>query len=140
MDTKLDAKLDAKFDGLERRMDQMIGRHQMRLDKHDAELASQRHLLEDLRTEITLLRGGFTGAGPSGSDSLCVSPSAVGLSAMIGPLSPYSRDVRIWVSTVFILISLKTEIARSVKGSKLQEPRAEDAIVELYLVLKILVT
>ena len=37
--------------------------------------------------------------------------------------SPYSRDVRIWVSTVFILISLKTEIARSVKGPKL--PRAE---------------
>ena len=29
---------------------------------------------------------------------------------------PYSRDVRIWVSTVFILISQKTEIARSVKG------------------------
>ena len=32
------------------------------------------------------------------------------------------RDVRIWVSTVFILISLKTEIARSVKGPKLQGP------------------
>ena len=37
-------------------------------------------------------------------------------------LSPYSRDVRIWVSTVFILISLKTEIARSVNGPKLQGP------------------
>ena len=33
--------------------------------------------------------------------------------------------------------SLKTEIARSVKGPKLQGPHAEDAIVELYLVLKI---
>ena len=54
--------------------------------------------------------------------------------------SPYSRDVRIWVSTVFILISPKTEIARSVKGPKLQGPHAEDATVELYLVLKILVT
>ena len=36
--------------------------------------------------------------------------------------SPHSRDVRIWVSTVFILISLKTEIARSVRRPKLQEP------------------
>ena len=42
------------------------------------------------------------------------------------------------MNTVFILICLKTEIARSVKGPKLQEPRAEDATVELYLVLKIL--
>ena len=32
--------------------------------------------------------------------------------------SPHSRDVRICVSTVFILISLKTEIARSVRGPK----------------------
>ena len=37
------------------------------------------------------------------------------------------RDVRIWVSTVFLLISLKTEIARSVRGPKLQGLRAEDA-------------
>ena len=54
--------------------------------------------------------------------------------------SPYSRDVRIWVSTVFILISLKTEIARSVKGPKLQGPHAEDAMAEPYFVLKNLVT
>ena len=54
--------------------------------------------------------------------------------------SPYSRDVRICVSTVFIFISLKTEIARSVKEPKLQGQHAEDAIVELYLVLKNLVT
>ena len=50
------------------------------------------------------------------------------------------REVWIWVSTVFILISMKTEIARSVKGPKLQGHHAEDAIVEQYLVLKILVT
>ena len=31
---------------------------------------------------------------------------------------------REWVSTVFMFISLKTEIARSVSGPKLQEPRA----------------
>ena len=74
MDTKLDAKLDTKFGGLERRMDQMIGFHQFQLDKHDVELASQRQLLEDLRTEITLLRGGSTD-GPSGSGSPCDSPS-----------------------------------------------------------------
>ena len=54
--TKLDDKLYSKFGGLERRMDQMIGFHQIRLDKHDVELASQRQLLEDLRTEIILLR------------------------------------------------------------------------------------
>ena len=35
---------------------------------------------------------------------------------------------------------LKTEIARSVRGPKLQGPRAEDAMAEPYLVLKILVT
>ena len=50
------------------------------------------------------------------------------------------RDVRICVNTVFILISLKTEITKSVRGQKLQGPRAEDAMVESYLVLKILVT
>ena len=50
------------------------------------------------------------------------------------------RDVRIWVSTVFILISLKTEIARSVNGPTLQGPPAEDAMAEPYLVLKNLVT
>ena len=37
---------------------------------------------------------------------------------------------------MFILISLKTEIARSVKGPKLQEPHAEDAMAKPYLVLK----
>ena len=33
--------------------------------------------------------------------------------------SRLQRDVRIWVNTVFILISLKTEIARSVNGPKI---------------------
>ena len=50
------------------------------------------------------------------------------------------REVRIWVNTVFILTSLKTEIARSVAGPDLQEPRAEDALAEPYFVQKILVT
>ena len=48
-------------------------------------------------------------------------------------------EVWIWVSTVFIVTSRKTEIARSVRGPKSQEPRAEDALAEPYLVQKILV-
>ena len=52
----------------------------------------------------------------------------------------FKRREDFGVNTVFILISPKTEIARSVKGPKLQGLHAEDAIVELYLVLKILVT
>ena len=39
---------------------------------------------------------------------------------------PHPRDVRIWVSTASILISVKTEISRSVRGPKLQGPRAGD--------------
>ena len=44
--------------------------------------------------------------------------------------------MRIWVSTVFILISLKTEIARSVRGPKSQGLRAEDVLAESYVVQK----
>ena len=40
----------------------------------------------------------------------------------------------------FFLISRKTEIARSVNGPKLQEPRAEDAMAKPYLEPQILVT
>ena len=54
--------------------------------------------------------------------------------------SPRLRDVRIWVNTVFLLVSPKTEIARSVKGPKLQGPHAEGVMAEPYLVQKILVT
>ena len=50
------------------------------------------------------------------------------------------REVRICENTVFILISLKTEIARSVKGPKLQGLRAGDAMAKPYFVLKMLVT
>ena len=53
--------------------------------------------------------------------------------------SPHRREVRIWVSTVFILKSRKTEIARSVRGPESQEPRAEDPLAESYFVQKILV-
>ena len=53
--------------------------------------------------------------------------------------SPHLRDVRIWVSTVLKLTLLKTEIARSVRGRKLQGPHAEDAMAEPYLVQELLV-
>ena len=47
------------------------------------------------------------------------------------------REVRIWVNTVLIFTSRKTEIARSARGQKSQGPRAEDAMAEPYLVQKI---
>ena len=50
-------------------------------------------------------------------------------------LDPHSRDVRIWVSTMCILIFPETEIARSASGPKLQGPRAEDAMAKPYLEL-----
>ena len=37
-------------------------------------------------------------------------------------LEPHSREVRIWVGTVSILISIKTEIARCARGPKSQGP------------------
>ena len=44
------------------------------------------------------------------------------------------REVRIWVNTVFIITSLKTEIARSVRGPKSLGHHAEDALAEPYFV------
>ena len=41
--------------------------------------------------------------------------------------------MRIWVNTVLKVTSRKTEIARSVRGPKLQGPRAEDVLTESYL-------
>ena len=54
-------------------------------------------------------------------------------------LEPTTKRRRIWVNTVFILMSLKIEIAKSVKGPQLQGPNAEDAMAKSYLVLKLLV-
>ena len=45
--------------------------------------------------------------------------------------------MRIWVNTVFILTSRKTEIVRPARGRKWQGPRAEDVLAESYLVQKI---
>ena len=56
MDQHLDAnerriehRMDERLDANERRIDQVLGLHQTRLNKHDAELSSQRRMLEDLR-------------------------------------------------------------------------------------------
>ena len=55
---------------------------------------------------------------------------------LMKPLSsPHSRDVRIWESTICMLMFPKTEIARSVNGPKLQGPHAEDAMAKPYLEL-----
>ena len=48
-----------------------------------------------------------------------------------------TRSVDLGKHTVFILTSLKTEIARSARGPKLQGPRAAEAFAEPYLVQKI---
>ena len=50
------------------------------------------------------------------------------------------REVRILVTTVFILTSRKTEIARSARGPKSPGSRPEDVLAESYFVQKILVT
>ena len=55
------------------------------------------------------------------------------------PKSPSLREVRIWVNTVFVLTSRKTEIARSARGPKSQGPIAEDGMAEPYFVQKIFV-
>ena len=52
----------------------------------------------------------------------------------------FKRREDLCKQSVYTHISLKTEIARSARGQKLQGPRAGDATVEPYLVLKILVT
>ena len=57
------------------------------------------------------------------------------------PMNPLWSHWDEWcrVSTVFVLMSGKTEIAKSVKGPKSQGLFAEDVLVELYFGLKILV-
>ena len=55
-------------------------------------------------------------------------------------LEPTTKRREIWVNIMFILISLKTEIARSASGPKLQGLRAEDAKAKPYLELTISVT
>ena len=52
----------------------------------------------------------------------------------------FKRLEGLGINTVLILISLKTEIARSARRRKSQGLRAEDAMAEPYLVQKILVT
>ena len=72
MDQRLDAnerriehRMDERLDANERRIEQVLGLHQTRLDKHDAELSSQRRLLEDLRSEIGQFRRSGVRTGPT---------------------------------------------------------------------------
>ena len=71
----------AKLDGFERKMDQVLVLHQTRLDKHDAELDSQRQSLEDLKTEVSLLRKSSFDTGrmscDTSSDTASTSASAI---------------------------------------------------------------
>ena len=53
---RIEHRMDERLDANERRIEQVLGLHQTRLDKHDAELSSQRRLLEDLRSEIGQFR------------------------------------------------------------------------------------
>ena len=55
-------------------------------------------------------------------------------------LEPTTKRREDLVNIMFILISLRTEIAKSASGSKLQGLRAEDAKAKPYLELTILVT
>ena len=52
--------------------------------------------------------------------------------ASLEPIAKRREDL---VNTMFILSSLKTEIARSASGPKLQGPHAEDAMAKPYLEL-----
>ena len=75
-------RMDTKFGRFERKVDQVLGLHQTRLDKHVTELASQRQLLEDLLTEVSLLRESGTGLGRMDSDPPSDTPSPVGSSSV----------------------------------------------------------
>ena len=55
-------------------------------------------------------------------------------------LEPTTKRREDWVNIMFILISLRTEIARSVNGPKLQGPRAEDAMAKPCIELSTSVT
>ena len=96
MDTKLDAKLDTKFEGLEDGSDDWgppdpVGHAR-------AELASQRQLLEDLRSEVSSLRSNSSGPGSTGS----ISPgrgaftSSLGMFPSVYDWQPQSVQVCGW--------------------------------------------
>ena len=53
---RIEHRMDERLDANERRIEQVLGLHHTRLDKHDAELSSQRRLLEDFRSEIGQFR------------------------------------------------------------------------------------
>ena len=74
----INTNLVTTLNGFERKIEQVLGIPQVRLDKHDAELGSQRQLLEDLKSEIGLLRQSGVDLGKQPSDISSDSSSVVG--------------------------------------------------------------
>ena len=74
----INTNLVTTLNGFERKIDQVLGIHQVRLDKHDAKLGSQRQLLEDLESEIGLLRQSGVDLGKQPSDISSDSASVAG--------------------------------------------------------------
>ena len=91
----LDRKLDTKLDGFDPKIDQVLGLHQTLLDKHDGELESHRQLLENLKTEVSLLRKSSFDTGKMSCDTSSVTPSTVGSASQSG-WCPQNVLVRGW--------------------------------------------
>ena len=72
-------------------LNMVLGLRQARLDKHDAELCSQRQLLEDLRSEISLLRKSGVDFGKQHCDNSSDSASTVS-SFTPGGMEPKDSD------------------------------------------------
>ena len=98
-------KLDSKHDGFERKIDQVLKLHQTRLDTHDAELDSQRQLLEDLKTEVSLLRKSNTDSGTMSCDMSSDTTSTVGVLLTGGVVPAECARARlgsIWLSSLAV--------------------------------------
>ena len=75
-------------------MEQVLGIHQTRLDKHDPEPESQRQSLEDLKTEVSLLRKSSFDTGRMSCDTSSDTASTVASASQSGwcPQNVLVRD------------------------------------------------
>ena len=91
-------RMDQRLDANERRIEQVLGLHQTRLDKHDAELSSQRRLLEDRRSEIGQFRRSGVEQGRQFGDQSSDTSSTAGSanSSIQGEWCPRAVLVRGW--------------------------------------------
>ena len=92
---RIESQMNERLGTNERRIEQVLGLHQARLDKHDAELGSQRQLLEDLSTEINFLRKSGVDSVKQNCDSYSDSSSTVS-SFTPAEWSPKTVVVRGW--------------------------------------------